>query len=713
MQNAGNIHKLNTLIARLYSQAPLIGWELRRMAVKALAREGSSEAMDALAEAFICSDDIHVRKAALKTLQQLATEGKAEAQDALCRLVIEHDHPRAREIVFAAQYVPHDPNQRVLFVNILTEALIHNDDSQVCQSALKILVKLAKEGKIVAQEALCRLVIEHDYTPAREVVLAAQYAPHNPYQRSLLYVLTAQWDKYEQLDFNHRLLRTIYRIGDRRLQKRIIVSTRQGGRADLLASFATGGQQVDRMTDEDWEAMLTVLSKDGEWAEIWQLVQTAPVKWSMRLLLRLKEAKWMPKQKTERVEFTQLVRLAEECSQREANTLGWLVYCHTTLGGHTDDVRCLAISPNGQVLASGSNDNTVRLWELPEGEELKTLRGHTRIIPTYLPYWAYRRRSALRTLRGHTHIVTCLAISPDGKMLASGGGDNTVRLWSMPGGMALQSLKGHTDEVYCLAISPDGQLLVSGSGDNTLRLWNLPDGATLKTLKDYTDDVRCLAISPNGQVLVSGSGDNMVRLWSLPDGEMLHTLEGHSDSISCLAISPDGRVLASGSDDHTIRLWSLPEGIFLHSLEGHIAGVRCLAISPDGRVLASGSDDHTIRLWSLPDGVALKALRGHTAEVSCLTISPNGRVLASGGVDKAVRLWLLGQVDLSCLIVGHTSVKELRLLQERAQEEETADAERTWLEFILALIRWQRRFDIEVGEIPQDFPGGRFDIEIE
>jgi WD40 repeat protein len=162
-----------------------------------------------------------------------------------------------------------------------------------------------------------------------------------------------------------------------------------------------------------------------------------------------------------------------------------------------------------------------------------------------------------------------------------------------------------------------------------------------------------------------------------------------------------------------VRLWSLPDGEMLHTLEGHSDSISCLAISPDGRVLASGSDDHTIRLWSLPDGVALKALRGHTAEVSCLTISPNGRVLASGGVDKAVRLWVLGQVDLSCLIVGYTSVKELQLLQERTQEEEAADTERTWLKFILALIRWQRRFDIEVGEISHDLPGGRFDIEIE
>jgi WD40 repeat protein len=379
----------------------------------------------------------------------------------------------------------------------------------------------------------------------------------------------------------------------------------------------------------------------------------------------------MPEQEAERVEFTKLLRLAEECSRRDTDTLGWLVYCHSTLEGHTDDIRCLAISPDGQVLASGSNDNTVRLWDLPDGAALKRLRGHTGVLVTGLPYWEYRKRSALRTLKGHACMVTCLAICPEGQVLASGGGDHTVRLWSLPGGMALQTLKGHTNQVNCVAISPDGRILVSGGKDHTVRLWDLPEGTTVKKLKGFADNVRCLTISP------------------------------------------DGRILASGSNDHTIRLWSLPDGTALHTLEGHTQSITCLAISPDGRILVSGSDDHTIRLWSLPDGAALHPLIGHTAGVSCLAISPDGKVLASGGFDRAIRLWIVGKVELSRLIIEQTSLKELKLIQERAQEREVADAEGRWLEFILELMRWQRRFDIEVGEALQKISLGEFDIEIE
>ena len=191
------------------------------------------------------------------------------------------------------------------------------------------------------------------------------------------------------------------------------------------------------------------------------------------------------------------------------------------------------------------------------------------------------------------------------------------------------------------------------------------------------------------------------------------TLEGHTDELRCLAISPDGQLLATGSCDHTVQLWRLPDGKALETLQGHIDSVNCLAISPEGRGLASGGGhkDHTVQLWRLPDGKALKTLEGHIDSINCLTISPDGRLLASGSWDNTVRLWTSDLARLSCLPVGQTTLEDMESVQEALQYE-VPDAELGWLKFILALMHWRRRFDIEVEEMPRRIAVGEFDIEI-
>jgi WD40 repeat protein len=701
------------LVARLYSHTPFIGRQLRQIAVKSLVKDGSARAMHTLADTLIRHHDSKIRQQALKALINSAARGNPAAQDALCQLMVEHRHPEASQIVLAEQYAPQEPSQRLFFVERLVKIVLHNDDSAACQNALKTLVKMAAEGKSEARESLCSLAIDYDFAPARDIVLASQYVPQNPYQRAIFYVFTAQWDKYEQLDFDRRLLKIAYRVAKKSVQKWIVTRIRQDGRGDLLAALAIEEQQPDKMTDSDWEAMLAMLSKNGEWEELWQLAQVTPLIWSMRFLLRLQKMKWLPTQETERATFLTLARLAEECRQTETETLSWLAYCHETLEGYADHVRCLAISPDGQVLASGSGDNTVRLWNLPDEMALRTLDESTPTILTSLPYCEYHRKSALRILKGHPSAVTSLAVSPDGTLLVSGGKDKTIRLWSLPGGMWLRTLSGHAKSLTCFALSADSRLLASGSEDHTIRLWSLPDGSMVNKLKVGPDAITCLAISPDKQVLAGGGTDNSIRLWDLHDGKILQTLKGHSQAITCIAISPDGRILASGSRDQTVRLWNLPAGTALNMLRGHTDTISALLISPDGQLLASGSHDHTIRLWNLPDGMALKTLQGHVQGVSCITISPNDCVLASGGFDRTVRLWVFGKVDVSRLSAEQINLNELRLFQERLQEREITDAERKWLEFLLALVSWQRRFDIEVGDASLEIPVGEFDIEIE
>jgi len=282
---------------------------------------------------------------------------------------------------------------------------------------------------------------------------------------------------------------------------------------------------------------------------------------------------------------------------------------------HASAVISVAISPDGETLASGNVDSTIKVWRLSDG-------------------------ALLRTLTGHTGSVGSVAISPDGETLVSGSEDSTIKVWRLSDGALLGTLTGHTGSVGSVAISPDGETLASGSEDGTIKVWRLLDGALLRTLTGHTLSVFSVAISPDGAMLVSGgSGDQTIKVWRLSDGTLLRTLTGHAWSVRSVAISPDGETLASGSADNTIKVWRLSDGSLLRTLTGHTDCVRSVAISPDGGTLVSGSADNTVKVWRLSDGALLRTLTGHVWSVNSIAISTDGGMLVSGSGDETIKVW--------------------------------------------------------------------------
>jgi tricorn protease-like protein len=202
-----------------------------------------------------------------------------------------------------------------------------------------------------------------------------------------------------------------------------------------------------------------------------------------------------------------------------------------------------------------------------------------------------------------------IAWSPDGRWLASGSDDRTVRVWAAETGKLRRTLEGHTDWVRSVAWSPDGRWLASGLNDGTVRVWAAETDELRRTLEGHTDWVRSVAWSPDGRWLASGSDDRTVRVWAAETGKLRRTLEGHTDWVRGVAWSPDGRWLASGSGDRTVRVWAAETGKLLQTLEGHTDWVRSVAWSPDGRWLASGSGDRTVRVWAAETGAELKVYK--------------------------------------------------------------------------------------------------------
>ena len=214
-----------------------------------------------------------------------------------------------------------------------------------------------------------------------QICQETQYAPREPSQRALFYFLTGQWDKYESLDYEHSLLQKVYELGDEKLRKRIADKARQAGRVELVKIITGVRQQSKKISDAEWEIIIGILITSKKYDDMWQLAQTAPARWSMLLLNKLRELQWTPQEIAIREQFVQLVSLASNCTS-DVPVSGMLKSCHKILTGHTRQIVSLLINLDGDILVSGTNlcgttRSIIRLWSLPSGKLMKTLDGHT------------------------------------------------------------------------------------------------------------------------------------------------------------------------------------------------------------------------------------------------------------------------------------------------------------------------------------------------
>jgi WD40 repeat protein len=287
----------------------------------------------------------------------------------------------------------------------------------------------------------------------------------------------------------------------------------------------------------------------------------------------------------------------------------------------------------------------------------------------------------VHTIAGHSNWVCCVAISLDGKMLATGSSDNSIKLWNLNTGQEIYTLTGHSNRIHSVAFSPDGQTLASDSSDNTIKLWNVKTGQEIcsisgqsnrvfpviftsretnltssgqensinlfnfrmgqevRTANGSSNRVFPVVVSVDGETFAGAGEDNTIKLWNLKTGEEIHTIAGHANWVTSVAFSPDGTTLASASVDETIKLWNLKTGQEICTMNGHSHWVNCVVFSPDGQTLASGSMDRTIKLWNLKTGQEIRTITSHAGGVLAVTMSLDGQTLVSGSTDGIVKIW--------------------------------------------------------------------------
>ncbi|MCF3564873.1 CHAT domain-containing protein [Planktothrix agardhii] len=268
--------------------------------------------------------------------------------------------------------------------------------------------------------------------------------------------------------------------------------------------------------------------------------------------------------------------------------------------------------------------------------------------------WDANTGKEIQTLRGHTDRVYGVSFSPDGKRLATGSWDNTVKLWDANTGKEIYTLRGHTDWVWDVSFSPDSKRLASASGDKTVKLWDVSAGKEIQTLTGHTDGLRGVSFSPDGKRLATASSDKTVKLWDSTTGKEIQTLTGHTNWVWGVSFSPDGQRLATASADKTVKLWDSATGKEIQTLTGHTNWVRGVSFSPDGQRLATASDDNTVKLWDSATGKEIKTLTGHTDLVRGVSFSPDGQRLATASEDNTVKLWDSATGKEIQTLTGHT-----------------------------------------------------------
>ncbi|EGD75564.1 WD-40 repeat protein [Salpingoeca rosetta] len=356
--------------------------------------------------------------------------------------------------------------------------------------------------------------------------------------------------------------------------------------------------------------------------------------------------------------------------------------CVGTLTGHNNYINTVAITPRGDILASASGDKTIRLWSVPDHRCLTILTGHTDWVNSlaitqqgrYLVSGAWNgiikiyileTHDCLATFQAHARNVSALKLAPDDSHIVSASRDRTAKVWDLNLDERVSVWHGHAACAKCAVVSADGTLLCTGGHDAVIKIWDTATGDCIATIAAHSDYVNALALTRGDMLLVSASGDRTLRVFNFDTRRCLQVLKGHTHFVRALATAHSGQWVVSGSWDQTLRMWDLDTGKCLAVLGGREGKVTAVAVTRDDTTIISGSSNNHVRLWSAQNHVCLASLPGHHSRINALAVTNDGHVISGSG-DCTIRVWNLTTRKCAAVLRGHTDYVNCLVLSQDA-----------------------------------------------
>ncbi len=719
---------------QMYNRTPLIGFWIRRRAIQRLAEDGSMGAVRALAWAVERSGDDHVREGALDSLRQV-TDWRGVS--AACEVWAETRHPALAALLLEKGWVASTPPAvkvlSALKVGRLDEladddirwvepllAAVRDEDPVIAGRARDVLRTLESAEM---RDAVCRYGIGGDgeyRALALQIALEVGYEPGDEGERAVFLFITEQWERYEALDFDHRLLRTAYAVADPALQRRIREKMRASGRADFLTAIA-GEDYVARaaaMTPAELDLLIQTLAEHQDWASLWQLALQVPLAWSVGIVARLERAGWVPERSGEVELLRELSDIinGSEVEEMGGGKMGWLVppallRAQARVPGRINDV---AFSPTRPVIAIGTGQRKVVVWN----------------------YQHARREQVLGEFE---HSIGRVIYTGDGTLLwgeRTNGTDIACAIYRWRDGRPDDPpvmLGEHVGSVTALAPVGRGRALSAGR-DRLLVLWDVSSGQAVVSRRVYYW-ARAVGISPDlDRVALLHRGLNLMTLPNLERWKV-----GSGSSVGrCAAFlpRPEGGATPAGdtilmgryNGDVSIYQGGTPYWITRKTKpftrhEGRVEGVEVL---PHRSVVVTAGSEGIVRFTLLPTplptdgklgGELLGEVEAPLGKITSLHISPDGAFMAVGSSRAVLSLWDLRGLDAQRLLLqpfAETTAADLEALDVLMGmgDEQLSPPARVALRFADRVLRYRSRFDIEIGE-PPVIMAGEFDIEIE